>query len=127
MFLNRRHRIGNLEVLQNKHRYWFHHINTDQYIKNIQHIPGKLWQVFCNTYAPDSDQTKTHSGNEKAHNTYDHKRTVKKRWGIVVQILEISISFVPFCYFSINLPLPTSHQLWRQSDFEDDSMTEPPT
>lgn len=79
MFLNRRHRIGILEVLQNKHRYWFHHINTDQYIKNIQHIPGKLWQVFCNTYAPDSDQTKTHSGSEKAHNTYDHKRPVKEK------------------------------------------------
>lgn len=51
-------------------------MNTDQYFKNIQHIPGKRWQAFSNTYAPDSDQTKTQSGNEKAHNTYDHKRPV---------------------------------------------------
>lgn len=113
MFLNRRHRIGILEVLQNKHRYWFHHINTDQYIKNIQRIPGKLWQVSCNTYTPDSDQTKTHSGNEKAHNTYNHKRPVKeKKRDCCTNVRSWSISFVPFSYFSINLPFLTPHQLW---------------
>lgn len=77
MFLNRRHRIGILEVVQNTHRYSFHNIHTDGYIKNIQHTPEKLWQA-CPHVLLAPIKPEIHSGIEKAYNTCDCQRQVKK-------------------------------------------------
>lgn len=57
------------------------------------------------------------------------KKQLKKR--ILVQTLEIrSNQLYSFVIFLWNFGFPPTHQLWRQLDFEDDSVTlmaEPPT
>lgn len=65
VFLNRRYRREILKVVQNTHRYWFHNINTDKYIENIQHIPEDVNKpALIPTLLTLSSQK--HSGIEKS-------------------------------------------------------------